>query len=779
MTYLLGLHLVAAVVCAALSPRLGSRVFLVGAIAPAASFAWLCLQIGSVLGGDELHASIPWADSLGLRVPLRLDGLGLLLGLLVTGIGTVVMVYSVGYFTRRGPDITRHSPLLVFFAGSMLALVLADHLIGMYVAWELTTVCSFLLIGNGGREPEARAAAFRALLVTTGAGFAMLLGLILLGAEAGSYRISTLLVQPPHGTTSSIATALVLVGALAKSAQMPFQAWLPAAMVAATPVSAYLHAAAMVKAGVYLVARLSPAFAESMPWHEVVLATGLITMIVGGWRAMNQTDLKRLLAFGTIAQLGFLLVLLGAGTHTAALAGATLLVAHALFKSALFLVVGALEHRTGTRDIRELSGVSHRAPGLTVVAVLAGVSMAGLPPTIGYLGKEAALQAFLEPGAPAGAWVLAGIVVGSAFTLAYTLRFLWGAFGGRSRAKEGGPHRAAALAAPIAIVALPGIVLSLLPGSVGQLAGGYASAYPPHGSSYHLALWHGLTPALQLSMLSLILGAALHLTRDRTTALRKLTGIGPSAQAIEDGVANGVTAMAHRVTSLTQVGSLPTYLLVMLVVVSVVPITVLASGVDIPTDVRWWDTPWQAVLAIGISAVVGGAVATRHRLSAVLLVSASGYLVAGLFVIHGASGLALVQVLVETLTLLLFVVVLRRMGPHVRLSMVPRLNAQAAVAAGAGLLAAGATLATGARHHPPRALKGYFHEAPHVGGPNVVNVIITEFRALDTLGEVAVLVVAATGIASLVLVSGRLGQAPDRRPAATPPESAGSRDGSA
>ncbi|WNV73749.1 hydrogen gas-evolving membrane-bound hydrogenase subunit E [Geodermatophilus sp. DSM 44513] len=765
MIALLTAHLLLAVGAAALAPRLGSRALAVGALAPAASFGWLVAVAPDVLAGRPAEASLSWAPALGLEVPLRLDGLSLLLGLVVTGVGTLVLSYGVRYFADRRDGMARTAGVLVFFAGAMLALVLADDVLALYVAWELTTVCSFLLIGDGGPDREHRTAAVRALLVTTGAGFALLAGLLLLGDAAGTYRLSAIVASPPTGTQAAAAAVLVLVGAFAKSAQAPLHPWLPAAMVAPTPVSAYLHAAAMVKAGVYLVARLAPALAEVLPWRPVVLVVGVVTMLLGGWRALAQTDLKRLLAYGTIAQLGFLVVLLGAGTRTAALAGAGMLLAHAAFKATLFCVVGVIDHEAGTRDLRALSGVGRRAPALAAVAGLACLSMAGLPPTLGYLGKEAAFEAFLEPGAGHG-WVLAGIVAGSVLTVAYTARFLWGAFADRPGVEQPMAHRPSpGLVVPAAVLAVAGVVGGLLPSAVDALAAGYADGYT--GPDHHLALWHGLGPALALSVLTLVGGVAVHLARDRVDAARRALPALPDAERGQDRLAGWLIAAAGVLTRRTQVGSLPGYLLAVLLVVSLGPGGVLLVQSGVPDRFRPWDVPAQAVVGAAVVAGAAGVVLIRRRLTAVLVLSAVGYLVALLFLVHGAPDLALTQLLVETLTLLVFVLVIRRMPAEVRRPPQPLWALRAVAALLVGAFATLATLTASARHVRSRSVEGYFAQAPAEGGPNVVNVIISEFRALDTLGEVTVLTIAASGVASLVLVTSRLRGTP--RAGAPPP----------
>ncbi|MFC7108202.1 proton-conducting transporter membrane subunit [Nonomuraea rubra] len=425
MESLLILHAVAAACAPWLATRLGRASFAVLAVPPAAAFCytgWLATR------GLPVRESTPWA--LGMELSFRADALAVLMMSLVTGVGVLVLCYSARYFPEGDDGLGRYGGAMVAFAGSMLGLVTADDLLLLYVFWELTTVFSYLLIGYDPESRMSRQAAMKALTVTTSGGLAMLAGFVLLGQAAGTYQISQL--RPADLAPATV--VLVLAGALSKSAIFPFSTWLPAAMAAPTPVSAYLHAAAMVKAGVYLLARLGPAFGDLALWRAVTVPLGVVTMLLGGWRALRETDLKRLLAYGTVGQLGFLVVLFGSGTEGAALAGAGMLLAHALFKAALFLVVGIVDHAAGTRDLRALSGLGRVMPWVCGVAVLAGASMAGLPPLVGFAGKEAALEALLDTPL-----ALAGVVAGSALTAAYTLRFLWGAF---ARKPLSGPQEA-------------------------------------------------------------------------------------------------------------------------------------------------------------------------------------------------------------------------------------------------------------------------------------------------------------------------------------------------
>ncbi|UMG91836.1 hydrogen gas-evolving membrane-bound hydrogenase subunit E [Nocardioides sp. TF02-7] len=757
MTWLLACQVGLAVGVVLLGRALGTRVFLVAALAPAAAFVWLATQVRTVVHGNPVAESWSWAPALGLEVHLRLDALALVLALAVTGIGALTLLYARWYFDGRREGVGRTAGVLLLFVAAMLLVALADNLLVLYVAWEVTTVCSYLLIADDGRKAESRRAAVRALLVTTSAGFAMLLGFLLLGHQAGTYRISELVDSAPVGGIGSLAVVLVLVGALAKCAQVPFHPWLPEAMVAPTPVSAYLHAAAMVKAGVYLVARLAPGLAESVPWQPLTVVVGLATMVLGGWRALAQTDLKRLLAYGTVAQLGFLVVLVGAGSRTAALAGAVMLVAHALFKSCLFLVVGVIDHAAGSRDLRELSGLARRAPLLLVVAALAAASMVGLPPTVGYLGKEAALEAF-HTDAWGGAWVLAGLVLGSALTVAYTCRFLWGAFaGGSDAAADWHAPRPGFVVAP-SILALAGLAVGLSPSRIGELVTPYADALPDPGKTYHLAFWHGFTLVVVLSVSTLVLGVALFLGQRLLSPLHGRLAGPVRAVKVQDLAARGVLSGATWLTRRGHARALPTQLALTLTAVVALPLFFLAPvGVARP---RWWDSPWEAVVAGLAVAGALGVVVVRASLVAALVLGVVGYLVGVFFVLRGAPDLALVQVLVETLTFVVFVLVLRRMprsgsGPRQRLWPL-----RVVIALAVGAVMTWSTLTMSSRHARSEPSPAYLEEAPAHGGPNVVNVIITEYRALDTLGEVTVLVLAATAIASLVLRRTRMGGPP-------------------
>ncbi|KHL18568.1 multicomponent Na+:H+ antiporter subunit A [Mumia flava] len=772
MLALLLVHLVAAALAPALVAWIGRRAFLVLALAPAASFAWLLTQAGALTGADagRITETYAWAPSLGLSVALRLDTLTWTMALLVTGVGALVLAYCRWYFRSDDADVARFAGTFVAFAGSMLGLVMARDLLLLYVFWEATTVFSYLLVGHNPERAANRRAAMTALIVTTFGGLAMLGGIILVGQHTGSYAVDTVMEQAGTSTLVSVAIALVLVGAVTKSALVPFHFWLPGAMAAPTPVSAYLHAAAMVKAGVLLVAMLAPAFTDLELWRPTLLVLGTLTMIVGGLRALAQHDVKLLLAYGTVSQLGFLVAVVGLGTRAAALAGLAMVVAHALFKAALFLVVGIVDHSAGTRDLRRLSGLRRQMPWLFGFTVLAAASMAGLPPMLGFVAKESVYGAFVDVvrtgdgtqiGPAFGSVVLAGLVVGSLLTMAYSLRLVWGIFADKPGVDPVRPEPAA-----VGFVASPAIlaVLSLALGFTGSALtdafAGYDHLFPPGEHHAELALWHGLGPPLWLSVVAVVGGIGLFAWMQRRSAALAAPSWMPSAERAYGATMRGTDRLAVEVTGLTQRGSLPFTLGTVLIVTLLVPGTAVATNPDWAVDVRGADSAAQAATAAVMALAAVLAVRSRRRLKAVLLAGVSGYCTALLFLLHGAPDLALTQVLVETVTVVVFVLVIRRMAPYFSDRPLTRARwVRVAIGAACGVLASlVALIAAGAR--TGESVSAEFADAAveYGGGHNIVNVTLVDIRAWDTMGEISVLVVAATGVASLIfLITGRGG----------------------
>ncbi len=783
MLLILAVHLVAGVLAIAFGARWGRRALWAAVVGPAMALVWLTARAPEVIDGKVLTERVRWVPELGIDFDLRLDGFGLLMAFLVAGVGVLVLAYGASYFAPRGDDVGRLVGLLTLFAGAMLGLVWSDNLIGLFAFWELTSVTSYLLIGNRHSEPRARAAALQALLVTSMGGLAMLAGFVLVGQAAGTFSMSALLADPPAASAAvTVGLLLVLVGAMTKSAQYPFHSWLPGAMVAPTPVSAYLHSATMVKAGVYVVARFAPVFALVSPWRTVVLCVGLVTMIAGGLRAWRQYDLKLLLAYGTVSQLGFLFVLFGTGTAGATLAGALLIIAHAFFKATLFMVVGIVEHETGTRDFRRIDRLPSSWNPIRAVTIAAAASMAGIPLTIGFLAKESAYDAFTHGQIGSAALVVTALVLGSAITVAYAVRFVVGGF--FSPARDTHQHNSVTpghgvrwvFLAPPAVLAAAGLVLGIAPALVDPFVDAAVRSLVPGSDPPAVVLWHGVSLALVLSIVTYALGGLLAWARDALShALSRGSRI-TSAESVYLATLRGVNRVADRVTGVVQSGSLPVYLGVIVATAAVLPGIALVWADAWPTSLDL--VPEVAQLPI-VAIVVGSAAAAalaRRRFAAALCVGVTGYGMAGLYVLQGAPDLALTQITVETLTVVVFVVVLRRLPDHfspptdraVHRSRILVASLLALMVFGFALVAGGSRTATPiSREMVDRAL-------PDAHGRNVVNVILVDFRALDTMGEITVLATAAIGSVALARAVRRRprssdpavgeGPAPDREP---------------
>lgn len=758
---LLALHAVAGTIALTLSRRLGRWGFLLGGTAVALTAAWVATQAGPVLDGDTVTDTVQWVPQLDLALDVRLDAFAVLMTVLVSGIGTLVFFYGWHYF-GDSDKAGRAAGLLTLFAGAMLGVVLADNLLLLYVCWELTSVTSYLLIGIDDAEPDARAAALHALLVTGMGGLAMLGGFVVIGQEAGTYRISELLEAPPSGTAVSVALVFVLLGAFTKSAQYPFHSWLPGAMVAPTPISAYLHSAAMVKAGIYLVARFAPAFAAMGIWRPLVVTVGLTTMVAGGLRALRPFDLKQLLAFGTISQLGFLMVLFGIGHPEATTAGCALLLAHGLFKAALFMVVGIVDHEAHTRDLRELPLLRAGWTPTRAVALVSAASMAAVPPLAGFIAKEEAYASLVD-GTMGDRVVLAGIVTGSVLTVAYSLRFaaalvrpdaVAAASGERARLDRG-PKLG--ILVPGLVLATASVLLGVAPTLWSDLVDHAAHALD-HDAHAHLALWHGFEAPLLLSVLTLASGAAVFAARRRVAVGQerlapRFTGIDGYEAAVRS-----VLRVAARVTSTLQSGSLPIYAAIILTTAAVVPGVALVSGAWWP---GWPETVGQvAHLPIAALLVIGALAATlaSRRFAAALLLGTVGYGMALFFVVQGAPDLALTQFAVETLSVVVFLLVLRRLPDRFerRTPAIGRVY-RLAVSAAVGVFVVLAAIAfSGARTEPPVSREMSEQAYPEGEGKNVVNVILVDIRGMDTMGEITVLVAAGIGIVALA----RIGKGP-------------------
>ena len=764
MFFLLALHLVVGIGIVAAGRTLGRRAFLVAAVAPLATVIWAAARASAVIDGEPVTESFAWVEQLGITIDLRLDAFALVMVALVSGIGLLICVYSLGYFSHDKPGLARLAGVLTLFAGAMLGVVLSDQLIALFIFWELTSVTSYLLIGNDDTNPRARAAALQAIFITGAGGLAMLAGLIIIGQAGGTYRISELLVDPPSGAVVNAGLVLVLIGAFTKSAQAPFSSWLPAAMVAPTPVSAYLHSATMVKAGVYLVARLAPMFALTGSWRALVLIVGATTMLVGGLRALRQHDLKLLLAYGTVSQLGFMMLLFGVGDYHIAEAGIVLILAHGAFKAALFMVVGIVDHETGTRDIRELHGFSS-VPGwrvVKVVAVISAASMAGLPPLFGFIAKEKALDGYVEYGDFAGGTAaLVVIVLASILTFAYSARFvlgIFGSFGERDRQVVSLDAHApsAVFVGPSVVLSIATVLFGIAPVLVDGLIEAATTTLYPGSEPKPVELFAGFNTALLLSAVIIACGIALTVLRAPVADLQSRASHGlravPSTEQGFLAVLRSISVVSTRVTATVQNGSLPIYLAVIMLTVTIVPLAAFASELDqLPQFV---ETPAHvALVAIMVAAGLGACI-VRHRIAAALMLGAVGYAMAGLYVAQGAPDLALTQFSIETLSTVLFVLVLRFLprswrhrAPAIAAPM--RIAVAGAIGVAVFVFALSASNARSDVDEPSMSEVMIENSLPKGKGANVVNVILVDFRGWDTMGEITVLLVAAIGAVSL------------------------------
>ncbi|WP_437727600.1 putative monovalent cation/H+ antiporter subunit A [Sorangium sp. So ce861] len=714
--------------------------------------------------GEVHHASLPWIPSLGVELAVRLDGLSLAFLGLICGIGALIFVYASEYL-RSHPRLGRFYAYLLLFTGSMAGLVLADDVILLFVCWELTSVSSYLLIGWDHERPAARKAALTALLVTGGGGLAMLAGLVLLAVVTGETRVSRFSGDVVRESPLYLPILLlVLAGAFTKSAQVPFHFWLPRAMEAPTPVSAYLHSATMVKAGVYLLARLYPTLGATRAWHLVVTGFGAATMVTGAALAVAQKDLKRILAYSTVSVLGLLTMLLGVGTPAAVSAAVVYLAAHSLYKGALFMTAGTLDHETGTRDVTRLRGLARRMPITATAAVLAAISSAGAPPLLGFLSKELFYEAVLA--LPSMTAILAGAsVLSSALLVVVSLVVAHRPFFGGSPAAPTLPHEAPlSLWLGPATLAAASLVLGVAPRLLGDLPGLAATAILGRPAPVELRLWHGLTPVLGLSVATLLAGLGLfrvlsgregRLLDAATRAATRLGAWGPAR--VYDASFAGLLRFAEWLTRRLQTGHLRHYLLVTVLTTVVLVGTPLLRSLPFTVPSLTVELP-ELVLAGVILGSALMATRTQSRLAVVAALGAIGICVMLVFVIFSALDLALTQIMVEVLTIVIFVLVLHHLPRFVRRSPARVWIPDAIVSVIFGgtvtlLILMSSTLS------PEPVLSEFFVEKGYAEahGRNIVNVILVDFRAMDTLGESTVLCVAGIGVYALLATRARKG----------------------
>ena len=742
-------------------------VSLAAAVAVAATA--LVLAAGpAVFAGEVLAWRIEWMPQLGVAFGFRMDGLAWLFALLIGGIGLLIVLYAA-YYLDPGDPAARFFGFLLLFMGAMLGIVLADNLVLLVVFWELTSISSFLLIGYWHRRKDAREGARMALAITGAGGLTLLGGVILLGRIVGSFDLATVLASGDlirAHPLYPVALALVLLGAFTKSAQFPFHFWLPHAMAAPTPVSAYLHSATMVKAGVFLLARMYPALGDSDLWFWSVAPVGLATLLIGAYIAIFQHDLKGLLAYSTISHLGLITLLFGIDTRMAVVAGVFHILNHATFKASLFMAAGIIDHEAGSRDMRQLNGLWKYMPITGALGMVAAAAMAGVPLLNGFLSKEMFFTEALRGGhGGAMGWALPlGATLAGMFSVAYSVRFIHDVFfNGEPVGLPKKPHEPPRfMRFPVEVLVVLCVLVGVAPAltvgpllAVGAQAALFGGPYAPL-PSYTLAIWHGFNLPLAMSLVATAGGMLLYFALQRRVNLHRLARlpgwIAAGGREFFLLVLDRTVRTADAVTGALESGKLQNYLFLLIV------IAVLAGFAPWLQDpgVRWLpglpellpvSFGFVAFWVIATGATLAAAFIHRQRLLALVVIGALGLSVSLLFVFLSAPDLALTQLLVEFVTIILMMLALNWLPREGRVERAPvRKIADAVLSAVAGFGVALTTLVLLTR--PSQSIAPYFLEnsVGLGGGANVVNVILVDFRGYDTLGEITVL-----GIAGLVI----------------------------
>ncbi|WP_296430505.1 putative monovalent cation/H+ antiporter subunit A [Yoonia sp.] len=719
-------------------------------------FVWFAQMIPVIAAGDTLRFLWEWVPSLGVNFSFYIDGLSLTFALLITGIGALVMLYSARYLAGHVHQ-ARFSLFLTSFMLSMIGLVLSDNLLILFVFWELTTITSYLLIGFNHDTLKARRSALQALMMTGVGGLALLAGIILIGTTAGTFEMSQI-NQMPGVLTQSVMylpiLMLVLAGAFTKSAQMPFHFWLPNAMAAPTPVSAYLHSATMVKAGIYLLARTHPSLSGTDVWLWTLTIAGAVTMVFASIMALRQTDLKLALAYTTLMALGALTLLLGNESGYTITAAATFLIVHSLYKAALFLVVGIMDAQTGTRDADKLFGMGKAMPITAIAAGIAALSMAGFPPFLGFIGKElkyaGAIAVASEPIIVAGAFLIASALM-VAIAGIVSFRPFWSKSGTPIAGVKEAPWPM--LVGPVVLASMGaffGIFPDVLANSLVNptVAAIIGNAEP----AKELKLWAGVNLPLFLSIATFMLGFTLYYYKIQIrTALIRMTTAAPSFDNGWDTLMAGIASGSKALTRMIQTGVLRQYMFVTFATALVaMGATLFIRTTGIPSvgwpDIELWD--WLVFLLVLLGA--GLTVVTNSRITAIAGLGVVGIGMAMIFILFSAPDVAITQLLVETLVVVLFAAAALKL-PELDKERLGARPLDALIALGFGVVTTIIVMKVTAGPID-RELTTFFETAswPEAFGQNIVNVILVDFRALDTFGEIAVVLIAAISIFALL-----------------------------
>ncbi|MGV3762360.1 putative monovalent cation/H+ antiporter subunit A [Parapedobacter sp.] len=738
---------------------LKGRLAICSSLLPISLFAYFAGFIPAIQAGQDFHFHQPWAPSLGVNFDFHLDGLSLLFSLLITGIGSLVFLYAAPYL-KGHRYLDRFYAYLSLFMAAMLGVVLSDNVLLLFIFWELTSISSFFLIGFNNANAASRKSSLIALGVTGGGGFLLMAGLILMGHLSGSYSIQEMLATNAHLKSHALyglILLLVFAGAFTKSAQFPFHFWLPGAMKAPTPVSAYLHSATMVKAGVYLLARLQPVLGGTDLWMYPLVAVGGITMLYSAFHSIFRTDLKSILAYSTIAALGMLVFLIGIATTESLLAASVFILVHALYKASLFLTAGAIDHETGTRDITQLSGLRKVLMPLAIAGILAALSSAGLPLTFGFIGKDLIYEATLHTKGILTVALTALAVLTNVFLLCAGFMAGIKPFTGTLPERYSHAHLPHGLmwGAPL-LLALLGIIFGCAP-SLADAALLNPAAQAMHQSEIDspLKLWHGFNLVLLLSGITLLLGTVLYVTRRPSAGslagIERYNVVAP--KHIIGQLARFARKIAIRYTRTLHNGYLRVYLLRIIVVAVVLFALRLGIGGPIQFTLERISpvTIYEVVVAAILIAAVYITVTAASRLTVVVATSVLGYCVCLLFVFYSAPDLAMTQFSIDTLTVVLFVLVLFRLPPFLNFANSGIRLRDGLVASSFGLIIALIAIQVLNQPVDQEVSKFYGDNAYTLAkGKNVVNVILVDFRGLDTMFEIVVLSIAAIGVVSLL-----------------------------
>ncbi|BAD63326.1 MULTISPECIES: Na+/H+ antiporter subunit A [Shouchella] len=754
---------------------------------PVALFAILASYIPAVANGETFYSSIPWLPSLGINFTAYLDGLGLIFALLITGVGSLVILYSIYYLSKERESLHHFYIYLLMFMGAMLGVVFSDNLLVLYVFWELTSISSFLLIAYWHHRRQSRYGAQKSMLITVMGGIGMLAGFLMLSSFAGTFSVREIIGGMGDYASHALfvpAMLLILLGAFTKSAQFPFHIWLPDAMEAPTPVSAYLHSATMVKAGIYLVARFTPVFGGEAVWFWVVSIVGIVTLFWGSFTAIRQTDLKALLAYSTISQLGLIMTLLGLGSAAlhfdvidnqsfyyslAIFAALFHLVNHSTFKGALFMVVGIVDHETGTRDIRKLGGLMTVMPVTFTVAVIGSFSMAGLPPFNGFLSKEMFFTAVLRiielPFFSVETWGLLFPIIAwlaSVLTFVYCLILIFKTFFGEHQPEK---LEKSAHEAPFGMLVSPVILASLVvaffffPNVLGEflLKPAYGAVMPAFIDAgvfdYQIKAWHGINTELLMTLGIVGLGLVLYRSLPRWVGVYSLFPAMLSLDRLYNGALISVERRSNEITNRYMTGNMYHYLLyIFLVILGLVYTVALTTGAlsfnvsnDAPISI------YEGILAAVMAITAISILFAKSRMTGILLNGVLGYLVALFFVFFRAPDLALTQLVIETVTAALFLLCfyfLPDWDKQKHKTKPKLLNGLIAVATGAMVTVLALSVNSNRLFD---SISAFYENAYELAGAkNIVNAILGDFRAFDTMLEVVVLLIAGLGVYVLI-----------------------------